>query len=283
MPPRCFDRRRFRAARRAADLTQREVAQALGLAAATVATWEAGGSVPPGERLPALAQVLGVSLEALFPRSGPPDLADLRQDAGYAQGATKVITGTRSADGVLKAERGRRRLPDAFVSLLATAYGVSQAQLLAAQDRSFGAEPQPDGPPAPGSLADKIQSLLAETPRNDTELAEAVNREAGAVLVTAAGVGHLRSGTTAEAHPELLEALARVLGVPPQYLLPEQDAVRALAAQVEELAAFRRGDVTIAARGSGEVSPQLIAFIDQLLDEVERGELPGTGPEGERD
>ncbi|MFE4634886.1 helix-turn-helix domain-containing protein [Streptomyces sp. NPDC056773] len=147
MPVRHVDGPLLRRVRRAADLTQKDVAEQLGVTVPAVVGWESGKSQPDGERLPALAKAVAMDLDELFPRASPPGLADLRCDAGYYQYETAGITGTRSAGPVANAERGKRRLSERFVPLLADAYGVSAAELLAAQDRSFGAAGGQDGPP----------------------------------------------------------------------------------------------------------------------------------------
>ncbi|WP_328335924.1 MULTISPECIES: helix-turn-helix transcriptional regulator [unclassified Streptomyces] len=144
MPARVFDGRRFRAVRRAADLTQAAIAQEVGVLEPAVTRWESGDTTPPPERLPRLAQIVGQPLDGLFPRVGLPDLVDLRTDAGYSQKDTSAITKTLSPSPVRKAEGGKRRLSKSLVPLLAEAYGTSTAELLAAQERSFGIlVPQP--------------------------------------------------------------------------------------------------------------------------------------------
>lgn len=57
---------RIRAARRAKDMTQEQLAERLGVSFQAVSTWEQGRFVPDAEHLPALAKVLDISLDALF-------------------------------------------------------------------------------------------------------------------------------------------------------------------------------------------------------------------------
>jgi transcriptional regulator with XRE-family HTH domain len=86
-----FDGRRLRSARRAASLTQRELAQRLHTTDTVVALWETGRRVPLADRLPDLARVLGVPLMDLMAADtsdaadGPATLARLRTEAGLLQ------------------------------------------------------------------------------------------------------------------------------------------------------------------------------------------------------
>jgi transcriptional regulator with XRE-family HTH domain len=59
---------RIKSARRNAGFTQRELAKKLHVSAGAVGQWETGG-VPATERLPTLADVLGVSLDWLLGKS----------------------------------------------------------------------------------------------------------------------------------------------------------------------------------------------------------------------
>jgi transcriptional regulator with XRE-family HTH domain len=57
---------RFRAARLARNLTQREVAQRLDVRENDVRRWETGRNLPTAHRLPAIRRVLWVTLDHLF-------------------------------------------------------------------------------------------------------------------------------------------------------------------------------------------------------------------------
>lgn len=330
MPPRIFEPRRVRLERLAAELTQEEAGALMGVSGVAVGNWESGKKTPDPEKLPALARVLQRDLDDLFPREGPPDLADLRCDAGYAQYRTTDIIGTRSAAPVSKAERGLRRLDPQYVPLLATAYGVSVDALLAAQERSFGrgaegaaerfsgptavaakpvapqsqAQPQPQPQPetepetAPSGVASDIPSSLSgriaylddhlrgqgQLPPDDAEIARTVNERAGAVVVSAADVRDLRDGAPLRRAmpPVLIDGLAQAFGVVPQFFQPDQEAVREMAAGLQMLALLRSGRIgAVAARsGDGEPSPELVQFVDGLLDDIDAGKLPGTGGTG---
>ncbi|MDF9810872.1 helix-turn-helix transcriptional regulator [Streptomyces sp. SPB162] len=297
MPSRHFDGRRVRAVRRAADLTQSQVAKALGIADPTVASWETGQSCPDGDRLPALAAALGADLDALFPREGWPDLADLRCDAGYSQYQTKDVLGTKSAGPVANAERGVRRLRAAYAEALADAYGVGVEELLAAQERSFGNDaPLPPTPPDerrrdPRTLSEKIAFMVehtyqgGQTPPADVEIARVVNAQAGGTVVSESDVHDLRTGARTDASPQILAGLAAAYHAPPQFFRPDDEAVRELAANLELIASFRRGEVgTMATRGGGgALNTRLVSFLNDLLDDIEDGKLPGVGTDADLD
>jgi transcriptional regulator with XRE-family HTH domain len=83
-----FDARRLRAARRAARLTQQQLAAQMGVHDTVVVNWEAGRRVPRVDRLRELAKVLGVRPAELTSASeddGPTSLQQLRVAAGLLQ------------------------------------------------------------------------------------------------------------------------------------------------------------------------------------------------------
>ncbi|MDO0936518.1 helix-turn-helix transcriptional regulator [Streptomyces sp. DG2A-72] len=296
MPARHFDRHRARAVRRAADILQSEVAAELGVSDSAVANWEAGHSSPDPEKLPAYAAALRGDLDELFPRTGLPDLADLRCDAGIYQYETAEVIGTNSAGPVAGAERGDRLLKDKYVPPLAAKYGVSEAELRRAEDRSMAAaEARKNGTAAepgaqeaaaefngpPGSLAEKITLILQRSypgpqgPPSDAEMAADVNAHAGAAIITEAGFADLRTGVTDTAPPAVLDALATVVGVSRMYFEPDE----AVAAQVYEglqlLAAAKKGAVgRVRARGLGSrgLPPKAMALVNELVAELEEKE-----------
>jgi len=57
---------RIRELRRRDGRTQEELAQALGVTPQAVSRWESGGSYPDMELMPAIANLFGVSIDALF-------------------------------------------------------------------------------------------------------------------------------------------------------------------------------------------------------------------------
>ena len=285
MPARTFDGQALRSARRARDLSQEALARAEGVDVdqSTVAKWESG-SFPEPERLPAIARALGEPLDDLFPRDGLPDLADLRCDAGYAQRRTGVLIGTKSYIPVSNAERGVRRLNSAYVPRLAEAYRVTEEQLLAAQDRSFGFLQTPAAaPPVPQTLAEKLTYLLETTfpsgRPTDAHIAAAVNAHAGVDVVSADAVEALRTGTPPPsevldglAAGVVLEGLAEFFGVTPMYFQSDQELERQVVDAISLLAL--RGsadDFALAARGGqGGLDPAMIAKIAELVAEVQR-------------
>ncbi|MFI6287623.1 helix-turn-helix transcriptional regulator [Streptomyces sp. NPDC051018] len=278
MPVRLFDARAFRAERRAADLTQRQVAEAAGVQEAAVARWESATTQPLPEMLPTLARVLGKPIDALFPRQGPPDLADLRADAGYSQKDTAALTGTTTASSLRKAEHGVRRLTAEAVSLLAAGYGVSEEALQAAQERTFGVEASEPEPGLPSTLAEKIAFMLEQTypdqnAPSDADIASGINRHAGATVFTARDVRDLRTGTPVEAPPIVLDGLAAFFGVKPLYFQSEDAVTRQVAEGLKLLASKRRGDVgQVAARGMGAegLSADLLAIVNSVVEDLAR-------------
>ncbi|UQI49712.1 helix-turn-helix domain-containing protein (plasmid) [Streptomyces sp. HU2014] len=293
MSARHFDASRIRALRRAAELTQGDVAAAVGGSVPAVISWEKGKSVPSPEKLPALARVLGADLDTLFPRAGLPDLADLRADAGYVQSDTKAFTQTLSAVPVAHAERGKTRLAGKYHEPLAAAYRVSVPRLLAAQDRSFGmnvpepTKPEPTKPePAkaepgsqvPGSLAEKIRYLeqrmfnSKRNPPSDAEIARGINSYANSAVISEEAVGELRRGTRTTAPPVIREGLAQVYGVAsPSFFQcgdSADEAVRQVLAGLKLLALSEEGTVRrVAARGVGEegLPPELVDLVEAAV------------------
>ncbi|WP_246585733.1 helix-turn-helix transcriptional regulator [Streptomyces yatensis] len=276
--------------RRAAELSQSDVAAGVGVATSSVAGWEADNpTTPDPEKLPALARVLGRDLDDLFPRTGLPDLADLRCDAGLYQYETSAILGTKSAGPVRGAERGERRLKERYVSPLAAAYGVSEEELLRAQERSIAktqelpdagqsGESQADADRPPGSLSEKITLLLERSfpgqqqPPSDAEIAEAVNIHAGAEVTSEEDVRNLRTGQQEDAAPLVREGLAAFFGVSPMYFQPDDAVAQQVYEGLRLLSASRRGAVgRVRARGGNQGLPaDVMSIVNDLVDELEQ-------------
>lgn len=283
MPERIFDRAKFRARRRERNRTQLFIAEHLEVGEAAVAKYEGGETTPPQEKLPMLADLVELELDELAPRPGPPNLADLRCDAGYTQKDTPAIIGTSSPSPVRKAENGVRRLSETFEQPLADAYGVTLQELRAAQERSFGNEVPvvvPDVPvPAPVVVADtdappqtvaeKITYLLertyvpAERP-SDEGLARAANKAAGRLLLNESLVRALRTGEQTEAGEDVLDALAAAMDVPPVFFRTNDREVAQIVARIKNV---RQDFGVMAARGgeSGGVPPELLQFISDTF------------------
>lgn len=289
MPARHFDRGRLRAVRRAAELSQSDIAAGVGVATSSVAGWEADNPTSPDpERLPALARVLGRELDDLFPRTGLPDLTDLRCDAGLYLKDTSAILGTKSTGPVKYAERGERRLKDRYVAPLAAAYGVSETELLRAQERSIAkaqgatedrdtGEEQAAAVGPPGSLAEKITFLLERSfpgqqqPPSDAEIAEAVNAHAGFEITSAEDVHGIRVGELKDAPPLVLEGVATFFGVSPMYFQPDDAVAQQVYEGLRLLSASRRGAVgRVRARGGAQGLPaDVLSIVNDLVDELE--------------
>ncbi|MFF3372029.1 helix-turn-helix domain-containing protein [Streptomyces sp. NPDC002680] len=293
MPARHFDRDRARRQRRAAEISQSEVAAGVGVSDSAVANWEAGHASPDPEKLPAYATALRGDLDDLFPRVGLPDLADLRCDASLYQYETAEVIGTKSTGPVKGAERGDRRLKDKYVTALAARYGVSETELRRAEDRSMAAaearrngmagEPErlavasADGNGPPTSLAGKITMILQHSypgpqgPPSDAEMAAEVNARLGVDVLTEQDFEDLRTGAEGTPSPGVLDALAAVVGVSEMYFKSDE----AVAAQVYEglqlLAAAKAGTVgRVRARGLGAegLPPLAMAFVNDLVAEM---------------
>lgn len=57
--------------REALDITQKQLAEKMGVERSTVAKWEAGVAFPAAAKLPKLAEVLGCSVADLFAKKEP--------------------------------------------------------------------------------------------------------------------------------------------------------------------------------------------------------------------
>lgn len=279
MPPRQFDGSRVRAVRRRRDMHQRQLGELVGVSGATVARWESGKDFPKGEKLPAIAKALNEPLDELFPHDGPPDLQLLRCDAGLSVAeATEIIGASRGP--VSNAESGRRRLNDSYVKPLAAAYRVTEEELLAAQDRSFGIRttaPHGDQEAAPRTIGEKINFLLqygstGEEALSDAEIARLVNEHAPTAAVTAEGIGELRDGTETAASDEVRAGLAHAFQVPAWLFGDDAELspmVQEFLEAVRFIGSIHQGHILgLAARGSEILSRRSMADINRLVGEL---------------
>lgn len=278
--PRQFDGSRVRAVRRGKDLHQKELAEMVGVSAPTVARWEGGQDFPKGEKLPAIAAALDQPLDLLFPYDGPPDLQLLRCDAGFSVAQAAAIIGT-SRVPVSNAESGRRRLSDVYVQPLAQAYGVTEQELLDAQDCSFGLRPRASRDQqssAPHTVGEKINYLLEyvyvgqEAP-SDKEIARLVNEHAGVEAVTADDIAALRTGATTEASDVVRAGLAHALQVDAALLQDDAQLdpkAREFMEMLRFLTSIHRGQILgLAARGNSKgLSAEMMAHINGLVGEL---------------
>ncbi|MFD3563465.1 helix-turn-helix domain-containing protein [Streptomyces sp. NPDC058686] len=284
MSTRQFDGARVRAERRAADLTQGELAELIGVGRGAVAKWETAKTVPEPHKLPALAKALGGSLDELFPRDGAPDLADLRCDAGYPQADASRIVGVRSHMPLYKAERGIARLDGSYVGPLATAYGVTVGELLAAQERSFGISTPPPAQSGersvvPRTVAEKINYLLenayfGQTPPVDAEIAQAINEWDAMAAATVDNVRALRTGAETTASPAMRAGLAHAFQVDPAFFADGAEvnpAAREVLEGIRFLGSIHQGQILgLAARGNkAGLSTEMIAKINELVAELQ--------------
>ncbi|WP_234323537.1 helix-turn-helix transcriptional regulator [Streptomyces sp. NRRL F-2580] len=279
----------MRAVRRAAEISQSDVASAIGAADSTVAGWELGASVPDQEKLPALADVLKKPLDELFPRDGLPDLTDLRCDAGLYRYEMAAVIGTKSDGPVAGAENGVRRLKDRYLPDLAKAYRVTVDEVKRAQERSMakarGEEVEGEvvavaAEESPRTLAEKITLLLersypAGAAPGDEEIAEAVNAYAGSHVTTAKQVEALRTGIDeAEAPaPVVLEGLAHFFGVTRLYFEPDDAVARQVYEGLRLMSAAKSGKVgRVRARGLGAegLPADVLSILNDLATEFEK-------------
>ncbi|MEU6839199.1 helix-turn-helix transcriptional regulator [Streptomyces rubiginosohelvolus] len=276
----------MRAVRRAADVSQADVASALGAADSTVAGWESGATTPDQEKLPALARVLNRDLDDLFPRDGLPDLTDLRCDAGLYRYETRAVIGTKSDGPVAGAEQGVRRLKERYVPLLAAAYGVTGDELKRAQDRSFGeaGEDAAEAEKVPETLAEKITLLLersypGRTAPGDQEIADSVNAYAGSQVTSAEDIEALRTGGSDAPVPVVLEGLANFFDVSKLYFEPNESVARQVYEGLRLMSAAKKGKVgRVRARGMGDegLPADVISILNDLASVLDKKADLGT-------
>ncbi|OLZ70480.1 transcriptional regulator [Streptomyces sp. IMTB 2501] len=276
MPERTFDGRELRNRRVLLRQSQSGLGAVLGVGTNAVSRWETGQATPPPERLPGIAAALDVALDDLFPRLEPPNLADLRCDAGMTQADTVAVTKTRSPMSVRAAERGKRPLPDTFHEALAAAYGVTVPELLAAQKRSFGHIVPVRAPTraSAASVAHKLAHLRDDVFQgalpSDAEIAAEGNRKAVEPVLTEALVEALRLGTYAGPSDEILNALALALDVPSVFFHSPDPQIEQL---VVSTRAVRNSFTVEAARGGEHEIPaaaraELLDFISSTMAEI---------------
>ncbi|WP_229348056.1 helix-turn-helix transcriptional regulator [Streptomyces sp. UNOB3_S3] len=261
--------------RRGLDLTQAALATILGVSKTAVVDWEKDDEhCPPPERLPAIAKALGEDLDVLFPRYGPPDLADLRADAGFTQSKAAEVLGTTRVP-LSNAERGKKPLSPDLLVRMAALYGVTAEELADAQERSRDTVTAAPVTMlrAPQGLDEKLRHLLECRPKvTSTDVAAAVNRKTGAGLEPQ-DIEDLRTRTRSAEQvfaglslAAVRDGLAEALGVAHFEFMDreevEQDVIDALAFLTDK----REGGVTVAARGATRgVSPEMVATIKELL------------------
>lgn len=288
MPERIFDGSKLRERRVVARKSQTSVGDDVGVNANQVSKWENGQATPPQERLPGIARAVEADLDELFPRHDPPNLTDLRCDAGMTRADTMVFTGTRSSMAVRAAEDGQRPLSQEHELALAEAYGVSLAELRAAQKRSFGqvvplvAPLATDPTPAGSVIADRIAAVRDEVYAghlpSDAEIASAGNSKSGRPLLTEDLVAALREGTPTQVPDAVRDALALAFDLPPVYFHTQDQQIARLV--VSARAVHNR--CTAVTAGGGEFGmpdaarAELAGFISETVTAL-LGPQPGDG------
>lgn len=121
-------------ARRAAGLTQRELAEQVGVAPTTLSMWESAGVPVPAAVASRLGQLLGTDLRLLAsaPSAAGPDprpLRRLRTAARMSRREAAAQLGI-SVGSLSRYEAGERRLPVAVLRRMAAAYGRPVSELL---------------------------------------------------------------------------------------------------------------------------------------------------------
>ncbi|MFG3136544.1 helix-turn-helix domain-containing protein [Streptomyces sp. NPDC048211] len=251
-----------------------------------MAQWEREKRFPPAEKLVAIAALVNVDVDVLFPREGPCDLADLRCDAGYTQAAAaeKIDGLTRFTLGA--AEGGRRRLNDGWVDPLAHLYGVSPEDLMAAQGQSFGEPASSAKYERPTNTAERLRGLAKEAFQDadpsPEAIAAAINAKAGASIVGAGQVAALLAGEPAAvvfkggAQAVAVAAMASFFGVSELVLCDDTTARHRVLADLQFLAA--QHNIALAARGGeGGVSGEMLTVLNDLIAESQ-APYPGAPP-----
>ncbi|MFJ8676710.1 helix-turn-helix domain-containing protein [Streptomyces sp. NPDC093589] len=286
-----FDPERVDQIRRARRIEIKTVGAELGLSGPTVSPWFSGKTTPTPEKLPALAAALGGDIDELFPRMDEngnrvePDLKDLRDDAGIPMKAIPEIIKTATPVPVRRAESGKKRLDETFAELLAPAYGVTVAELRAAEDRSFGNSPTAGQQRAmPSTLAGKItyhlELLPADARPSDADIAAAVNARAGRPVIIPDQALALRTGAMSQEdildqvpEPILHQGLADVFNVPAVTFQSSDEMVDHLVEVVQALAG--QGNFELQARGGERgISPRMAAKLKELAALVKAESRP---------
>lgn len=141
--------------------------------------------------------------------------------------------------------------------------------------------------PAPRTLAEKLDYLFRQVhPRGRgefsyREVASGIEK-AGGATASPTYLMYLRKGQRTNPSLQHLEALAAFFGVPPAYFLDEETA-RRVTQELELLAALRDSDVRAVALRMASLSPEGVAAVTRMVEEVRRSEgIPDGGVGDER-
>jgi transcriptional regulator with XRE-family HTH domain len=272
--------------------SQNDAAKAIGTTPNSVGRWERGKGAPSPRLFAALVEKTGMPRSRfLKPLSADADLATLRTRAGFRQEDVAERLGVQASD-VSAMEQGTGRIRDEWAPSLCELYRVSAERLTQARENTEQrwherpeavqrhiASPEERSTPS-RTLAEKIDYLLEHTypgdqvPPTDADIAHAVNKHAGAIVISAAGVRDLRTGAQATASPIVGEGLGELFGVTALYFQPDEDVARQVIEGFKALTLSNKGNITrVAARGLGEegVSPDVIAYLAKLAMEFQEG------------
>jgi transcriptional regulator with XRE-family HTH domain len=126
------------------------------------------------------------------------------------------------------------------------------------------------------SLAAKLDYLFRHVHRRDggeysyRQVAGGIER-AGGPTISPTYVMYLRKGERTNPTVQHLEAIATFFGVPLAYFLDDETTDR-VARELELFAAFRDSGVRDLARRASDLSPEGLAAVTHMLDEVRRAE-----------
>ncbi len=126
----------LRTARRRRHWSHEDLADASGVSATTIGTWERGEARPTVTNLAAVAGALRLSVADLVrPSAGAPTLTDYRVACGLTLAAAGASAGFSTAT-VSRAENAHGRLTDRVITALARTYKVTEQEIEAAWARS---------------------------------------------------------------------------------------------------------------------------------------------------
>lgn len=141
--------------------------------------------------------------------------------------------------------------------------------------------------PVPVTLAEKIDYLFRQVHGRDR--AEVSYREVAAGIESAGGptisptyLMYLRKGQRTNPSLQHLEAIAGYFGVPTSYFL-DQEATARVTQELELLAALRDAGVRSVAMRLADLSPEDLAAVAGIVEELRRGETKAEDapdPEG---
>ena len=188
LPPSRLDGRRLPAlgrARRRAGVTQRDVADRLGVAPTTVSMWESAGVPVPGALVAPLGQLLATDVADLtrapLPAAPSPDprpLRELRRGARMSQ--REAAAHLRISVGALaRYEAGTRNTPMPVVRRMAAVYQRTVTDLLVCSGTEL--YPVPATPWSADELPDVLRALRSARGLTKVAVGRAVGRSGQAV------------------------------------------------------------------------------------------------------